>query len=249
MSKHTAYVLHSGGIDSSTVLYMAAEMYDPKNVIGVSINYGQRHFKEIEQALAICDHLGCRHEVLRIEGMPSSMLTDPNREIPNVSYEEIRGVSPTYVPFRNGQLLSKITARAVSGLEPPEGKFAPNSASIWFGAHAEDAVGWAYPDCTPEFIGAMANAIYIGTYHQVRLVAPLMYSMKFQIILAGQRLGVPWPATWSCYAGEKLHCGTCPTCRARNRAFLPLSDLRPLRTAFLTTSSASPVSPPKPKHR
>jgi len=63
-----------------------------------------------------------------------------------------------------------------------------------------------------------------------------MYSMKFQIILAGQRLGVPWPATWSCYAGEKLHCGTCPTCRARNRAFLQANVLDP-------TTYAAPLEP------
>jgi len=227
MTKHKAYVLHSGGIDSTTCLYMAIDMCGPQNVIGVSIDYGQRHRKEIDQAELICNHVACRHEVVSLT-VPPTMLTDPTEEIPNITYEEIKGVSPTYVPFRNGQLLSKIAGIAVVGIRA-EG----DTASIWFGAHAEDAANWAYPDCSPEFIGAMSNAIYVGTYHQVRLMTPLMFMMKYQIIHEGQKLRVPWPATWSCYAGGDLHCGACPTCYARHRAFLQAEVLDPTTYATL----------------
>ena len=91
--------------------------------------------------------------------------------------------------------------------------------TIYFGAHAEDAKNWAYPDCTPEFIGAMACAIYIGTYKAVRVNAPLTYITKGQTIEWGTKLNVPYALTWSCYKGEELHCGTCPTCRSRKTAF------------------------------
>jgi 7-cyano-7-deazaguanine synthase len=92
--------------------------------------------------------------------------------------------------------------------------------ALYFGAHAEDARAWAYPDCTPEFIGAMANAIYIGSYQQLRLRTPLEWLTKADIIQLGDRLGVPWEQTWSCYAGGQSHCGTCPTCRARRQGFV-----------------------------
>ena len=65
----------------------------------------------------------------------------------------------------------------------------------------------------------MANAIYIGTYRTVRLHTPLMWMKKHEIIQCGESLGVNWSTTWSCYAGEENHCGTCPTCRARHKAF------------------------------
>jgi 7-cyano-7-deazaguanine synthase len=206
----TAIVLHSGGIDSTTCLYMAAEAFGRKNIAGLSVHYGQRHEKEIYQAQVICQQLGVEHHVVKMTDLPMSMLTNPDVQVPSASYEELgKGVSPTYVPFRNGNLLSHVTSIAQ----------AQRASAIYFGAHAEDAHNWAYPDCTPEFIGAMANAIYIGTYHQVRLITPLEWLTKHEIIRAGNALGIPWSLTWSCYKGEELHCGTCPTCRARQDGF------------------------------
>jgi 7-cyano-7-deazaguanine synthase len=93
------------------------------------------------------------------------------------------------------------------------------TATIYIGVHADDGVNWAYPDCTPEFIGAMANAIYIGTYHKVRIRAPLQYDAKPDVVAKGNQLGVDFKNTWSCYKGEGIHCGTCPTCRSRKEAF------------------------------
>jgi 7-cyano-7-deazaguanine synthase len=162
------------------------------------------------------------------------MLTDPQIEIPNLSYSDIKGVSPTYVPFRNGNLLSLVTAKAQQWVNAEikrlsrdkmtdvdtATKLMRDSAGIYFGAHAEDAMNWAYPDCTPEFIGAMANAIYVGTYSCVRLHTPLEWLSKVEIIGLGESLGVDWENTWSCYKGDELHCGTCPTCRARKAGFV-----------------------------
>ncbi len=206
MSK--ALVLHSGGVDSSTCLAIAMKAFD--EIISVSANYGQRHLKEINYAKELCDHYGVAHEYFTLPDMPTTMLTDPDSEIPDASYANLPdGISPTYVPFRNGLLLSRIASIAQ----------ASEADAIFFGAHAEDAQNWAYPDCTPEFIGAMANAIFIGTYQKTRLHTPLMWMKKYEIIQLGSKLGVPWKMTWSCYKGEDLHCGICPTCRARKEAF------------------------------
>lgn len=82
-------------------------------------------------------------------------------------------------------------------------------------------------DCTPEFIGAMASAIYIGTYHQVRLHAPLTWLTKAEVIRLGVQLNVPYELTWSCYEGGGKHCGVCPTCRARKQAFMDADVVDP----------------------
>lgn len=279
-----AFVLLSGGIDSTTCLHQAIADFAPEqDIIGpaligncrgrgldwveaISIDYGQRHIKEAGYAKATCERLGIKHTVLPIGdwvlGGKNTMLTDRNVAIPDISYEQIKGVSPTYVPFRNGTMLSVITAHAqkyvneqirqkvveLNSRAPTEGKphygadgiqiaqekataMAVDLCGVYFGAHAEDAANWAYPDCTPEFIGAMANAIYIGSYRAIRLYAPIQWDKKDDIIRKGERLGVKWAYTWSCYAGGELHCGTCPTCRARHQGFLKAGVTDPTKYA------------------
>jgi 7-cyano-7-deazaguanine synthase len=210
-----AYVLLSGGVDSTTCLYLANKEFDGQ-AIGVSVDYGQRHKKEMDYAKASCRQLGISHQILDLRNIvPRTMLTDDKEAVPDISYSDITGVSPTYVPFRNGLLLSALTSHVVGAY----GKTIVEEWGLYFGAHAEDAHNWAYPDCTPEFIGAMANAIYVGTYHSIRLHTPLQWLNKVEIIQLGERHGVDWSKTWSCYRGEEVHCGTCPTCRARKDGF------------------------------
>jgi len=212
-------------------LYLAAEAFGIENTVALSIYYGQRHAVEIDAAQNICDRLGCEHHIIKGLDLPESMLTRKDSIIPNVSYDELGpGISPTYVPFRNGNLLSCAAAIAQSQY----------GVALYFGAHAEDAQNWAYPDCTPEFIGAMANAIYVGTYHQVRLITPLEWLTKKDIIDWGTRLRVPWELTWSCYKGESLHCGLCPTCRARNEGFIAAGQIDPTQYAIDPYAPASP---------
>jgi len=214
-----AFVLLSGGVDSTTCLYKAANEFP--NIEGISIHYGQRHLKELEYAKKSCDAWSIVHTILTLnpDVLSGAMLTDERIEIPSVSYADLpHGVSPTYVPYRNGTLLSLVTAYAQKWVNKQQAP-TPREAGIYFGAHAEDAHNWAYPDCTPEFIGAMANAIYVGTYKAVRLHTPVMWMQKYEIIQLGETLGVDWGLTWSCYKCEELHCGVCPTCRARQDAF------------------------------
>lgn len=221
-----AAVLLSGGIDSTTCLYLAAKEYGPDNVIALSVDYGQRHEKELDHAQKSISKLNIFDSfVLDLQRVvPKTMLTDTQREIPNVSYNDIKGTSPTYVPFRNGLMLSA-AASTFHGMLLNGGMGTLDSVkesgehALYFGAHAEDAANWAYPDCTPEFIGAMANAIYIGTYGEVRLHTPLQWLNKKQIIQLGETVGVDWSLTWSCYKGGEVHCGECPTCRSRREGF------------------------------
>lgn len=217
------FILLSGGADSTTTLAIAAEEFPDASLACISINYGQRHRKELECASKIAGLYDADHIIIDLPGVLSGMLVDkPNNEvIPNVSYAELpHGISPTYVSFRNGSMLSVLAARAQSWIMDVEKSGAIAEATVYIGVHADDGVNWAYPDCTPEFIGAMANAIYVGTYNKVRLRAPLQYMSKAEVITRGTALDVPWQETWSCYKGEEKHCGICPTCRSRREAFI-----------------------------
>lgn len=234
-----AFVLLSGGLDSTVALALACRDYG-NDVQGISIDYGQRHVKEAEFAAWQCQLRGLTHTIIPLDNvLRGGMLTSTKEKIPDITYGEIKGVSPTYVPFRNGTMLSVITAHAQrwvndeishrvrSATTKPD----PCEAAIYMGAHADDAHNWAYPDCTPEFLGAMANAIYIGTYHAVRLRTPLMSMTKAEIVRVGYGLNVDFAMTWSCYAGSELHCGACPTCYSRQEAFEQAGVIDPTRYA------------------
>ncbi len=220
-----AYVLLSGGVDSSTCLGFAIREVGRPLVTAYSVDYGQRHVKEMDHAKKVAAYFDVPHIVLALPGIPKVMLTDPEAEVPNAAYADLKGVSPTYVPFRNGQLISRLAGVAAHDIEQHNQKsefYGTDErwkGTLYFGAHAEDAAGDAYPDCRFDFVGSMAAAVYIGSYHSLRLRAPLIEMFKDDIILAGIKLGVPYHLTWSCYKGEELHCGTCPTCRARKDGF------------------------------
>lgn len=207
-----AYVLLSGGLDSSTLLFRAVQEFN-HSVCAVSVQYGQRHLKELNCAKDVAQDAGViEHRFIDLTHiMGEGGLTDQELVIPKKSYDELEGVSLTYVPFRNGLMLSALSSIAQAD---------PEAEAVYYGAHAEDAANWAYPDCTPEFIGAMANAIYIGTYMKIRLHTPYMWYKKSEIVTDGMGLGVPYDLTWSCYEGGETHCGECPTCRARYQAFI-----------------------------
>jgi 7-cyano-7-deazaguanine synthase len=205
-----ALVLLSGGIDSTTCAAIAFEEHD--EVQGVSFIYGQKHDREVWAAREVAEHYDMKHEIIQLPNVfkgSGSTLIDVDKPNPECSYDEITGVSPTYVPFRNGILTSYAAAVALT----------KQCDFVYFGAHSEDAANWAYPDCTPEFIGAMAAAIYVGTYHKVRLLTPLQWMDKKDVVLTGMHLEAPYELTWSCYNGTEVACGVCPTCRSRREAF------------------------------
>jgi 7-cyano-7-deazaguanine synthase len=218
-------VLLSGGLDSTTCLAMADQQYGARNggIEAVSFDYGQKHRAELVAAGAVASYYEIDHTILEVPKVPyqgshaSALIPSDKVEMPHQTYEELAenyGVSPTYVPYRNGTLLSLAAAMATS-----VSMFHECEAEVWFGAHAEDAHNWAYPDCTPEFIGAMANAIYVGSYHRVRLIAPLQWRSKSEVVAIGLGVEAPFELTLSCYEGTRPACGVCPTCVARLHAF------------------------------
>lgn len=241
-SPEKVFVLLSGGIDSSSALGIARQEFPEAEFEAVTIDYGQRHKLEIQAAEEVAAHFHVPHITIDAKGFMEGMLVDKgptaNEVIPEVSYAELpEGISPTYVTFRNGLMLSILAARAQAwvmqkqqeyedqkkdwGIEEHSGNpptIEPN-AYIFLGIHADDGTNWAYPDCTQEFIGPMSAAIYIGTYNRVRVRAPFTFHNKATVVALGEAAGVPWEKTWSCYKGESLQCGVCPTCRSRKEAF------------------------------
>ena len=147
--------------------------------------------------------------ISKLLGSLQSPITNFARVMNQLAEKGGEGTVDTYVPFRNGLFLSFAAAVAVS----------VGAAVIYYGAHADDAAGRAYPDCTPEFETAMNQAIYEGSGRTCRLEAPLLNWNKAGVVKEGLRLHVPYELTWSCYEGGDVPCGVCGTCRDRAAAF------------------------------
>lgn len=216
-----ALVLSSGGVDSTTCVGLAVNKFGKENVSTVSVFYGQKHSKELECANKIAEYYGVKHYQLDLSGILQysncSLLSHSTEEIELGSYEEQsnraqNGMVSTYVPFRNGLMLSSVASLAMS-------IYPEDTTYIYLGAHADDAAGNAYADTSKAFTDAMYTAIKEGTYNQVLVAAPLVDMNKAGVVKTGLELGVPYHLTWSCYNGQEKACGKCGTCIDRLEAF------------------------------
>jgi 7-cyano-7-deazaguanine synthase len=198
-----AVVLLSGGLDSAIVLYLAhAQGYLCRCLI---FDYGQLHKKEVIQAVKIAQSLACDYRILKIDfPWKGSALLDQKIKVPEKIAE---GIPATYVPGRNIIFLSFAVSFAQT----------IKAQAIFIGAHAQDYSG--YPDCRPEFFKVFTKMAKLGTLANFKIFVPLLHKNKAQIIRLGQKLGVPFNLTWSCYRGAKRPCGKCDSCYYRAKGF------------------------------
>jgi 7-cyano-7-deazaguanine synthase len=203
-----ALVLFSGGLDSTV---LAAQLRaDGIETRLLSIDYGQRHAKELDMAEKIAQALGLPHRILRLPDLGpllgGSSLTDDQVELPEGHYAE-ESMKATVVPNRNMILLSLAGGHALSiGFN-----------TIAYAAHAGDHT--IYPDCRPEFADAMEKALGLADWQNLNLHRPFVNFSKEELVRTGNELGAPLELTWSCYAGREKHCGKCGTCVERIEAF------------------------------
>ena len=216
-TKKKALVLSSGGLDSTTVLAMAANQgFD---LYSLSFSYGQRHLFELQAAEKVAVAMGVKRHLLSrvdLKTVGGSALTDDiavpkNRSEPHIADE----IPVTYVPARNTIFLSYALAWAE----------VLDAWDIFIGVNAVDYSG--YPDCRPEFIQAfetmanLATKAAVENRGRIRIHTPLLEMTKAQIIQTGTALGVDYGLTHSCYdpSSDGKACGSCDSCILRKNGF------------------------------
>ncbi len=221
-----AVVLLSGGLDSVTVLAIAAQA--GHSVHALSFRYGQRHALELQCAARQAERFGARaHEVVdlghlgRLVAPATALVEGSALVVPKGRDVEHAGDIPvTYVPARNTLFLSYALAWA-EALE---------ARDIFIGVNALDYSG--YPDCRPAFIESFARTANLatrvgveGTGDAIRIQTPLIDLSKAGIVTRGLGLGVDYADTVSCYdpiADEQQRpraCGRCDSCQLRRKGF------------------------------
>ena len=199
----------SGGMDSSTLVYHYWR--NGHNVTALGFDYGQRHKKELISAAEICKGIDVSFTVADLSRIApliagQSSQLNPDVDVPHGHYAA-ENMKQTVVPNRNMIMLSVAIGHAIS----------EQADAVAYGAHAGDHT--IYPDCREEFACALDLAAMLCDWRKVRLLRPFSRIGKHDICAMGDKHGVPFEKTWSCYEGQEVHCGKCGTCVERREAF------------------------------
>jgi 7-cyano-7-deazaguanine synthase len=203
-------VILSGGVDSATILAEEVEQRGPAAVAALFCAYGAKHNEaEGRRSEMLAGHYGVlweRCDLSDLRRLLRSTLLLGGDALPLGEYSD-ETQRQTVVPFRNGVMLAVAVAWAAS----------IGATEVLIGSHAGDQA--VYPDCRPAFTAPFSAAATAGTYEGVRVRAPFAGLTKAEIVKRGAARGVPWPYTWSCYAGGEEPCGVCGACYSRAQAF------------------------------
>ncbi len=210
----------SGGLDSSTLAYLAIKKTSPylqNRVYSLTFDYGQIHRKELVSAKKIAKLIqAVEHKIVKFDLTlwGGSSLTDKSIPIPKNRMKLIsESIPSTYVPARNTIFLAFALAYAE----------AIKADEIYIGVNSVDYSG--YVDCRPAFINKFQELVKVGTVagvkgKVVKIKTPLINLSKKEIVRLGEKLAVPWDRTWSCYVGKRLACGVCDSCQLRLKGFM-----------------------------
>ena len=209
-----AIVLLSGGLDSTTALYLAkSQGFD--EIYALTFEYGQKHDRELRAARDVARTAGVKEHkfvTLLLNQWDGCSLTDEKMDIKDGDLAR-EGIPDTYVPARNMVFLS-VAASYADAL---------GVTDIFLGVSEVDYSG--YVDCREEFIRSMEQTINLGTvlgaerHRHITLHAPFMHMAKADEVRLGMSLGVDYSLTWTCYRGGERPCGTCDSCLLRAKAF------------------------------
>jgi 7-cyano-7-deazaguanine synthase len=212
-------VLLSGGMDSGTLLALAKVNFD--KVSALSIDYAQRHKRELNSAVKLAQHYNVRHKILDVSNinalLQGSSLTSDDISVPHGHYAD-ESMKLTVVPARNTILLSIVAGWAIS----------MGFTHVAYAAHAGDHA--IYPDCRPKYVEAMQGVFDVFHYWPIKLWTPFLEVNKSEILRIGLEHNVPYELTWTCYdpQGTDLACGKCGSCTERLEAFRDNNSVDPL---------------------
>ncbi len=241
--RNLGVMLLSGGLDSTTVATFAKNKgYE---LAAITLQYGQKHSRELEAAKKISGVLGIKHETIDVSffgkiAWYSALTTPGSFDVPKMlSRENIAKEIPvTYVPLRNTFFITIAAAFLESfalNLIEKENQDPGNiNASLFIAANAIDYSG--YPDCRPEYYREIVKTLALGSKlgtqygRKIKIETPVISKTKAEIVKMAIKLGAPLEYTWSCYEGGEFPCGSCDSCILRAKGFTEAGYQDPLIT-------------------
>jgi 7-cyano-7-deazaguanine synthase len=238
---HKVVVSLSGGLDSTTLLYLMVKKLGKENVSALSFDYNQRHDVELNQAKKTCQKLGVDHRIISLGflgDIVSKVSAMVKGDVPTPSIDDLDAKKqvPTYVPFRN-TILSAITMSYAESVGADS-----IALGVQYGDYAmKDGSGsriYHYWDTSDLFHKAMQNIADLNDKHKITFIAPFVSLTKVDEIKLGREIGVPYEDTWTCYNPTKITtttnkllykpCSICPSCAGRVDSFKKLGLIDPV---------------------
>lgn len=207
-TNNKAYVICSGGLDSTTAAAFAKYVYG-YDVTLLHYDYGcQAGYKEMESIMKIAEALDCKFAIenlVFLKRLGGNALVDSSIKIA----DSIEGAeyAHEWVPFRNGLMIA-LTAAMCDRFDV---------RYIFLGLNLEE--GGAFPDNTEEFYQLFNKVLAIGSTSRPIIINPLGNLMKHEIVKLALEINAPIHLSWSCYRGNDKHCGICAPCYMRKKAF------------------------------
>ena len=213
----TAYVMLSGGIDSTTALYLALNHGNYKEIIGIEFTYDQRPLTESQRVAQICQTSGINRYVINY----------PTANIVNADGYQCDSIK---LPESNG-IYYLLTHHLASQIKPPE----KNQSQIIAGQIMYD--WWApdynsrtddtfsrhkyYPQASPIMYGQLNSLLKrdTGGLSAIEVITPLIFFNKQQVVQIAVDTATPLELTWSCPNSSEKPCGICSQCNERRDAF------------------------------
>jgi 7-cyano-7-deazaguanine synthase len=204
----------SGGLDSTTLLYMLVDKYGKDNVFALSFFYQQKQNIELELAKKSCEKLAVNHQIIdlsfvgELNKKTSANIIGTDIEMPTI-LEVLGDPTPsTYVSFRNQLFTTILLSYAETN----------DCGAVALGLNSNDQ--YNYWDTTPEFVERMQALADLNRTGRIELFTPLVNLNKTEEIKIGMDLGVDYSLTMTCYNPEAGHsCGKCASCAERVAGF------------------------------
>ncbi len=207
-------ILLSSGLDSVVCLAEAKEKYNIK--LALTFDYGQRaKDEEISSSKLIAKYYGIEHKIIKLDMLNeiSNSALNGKSKIPQLNEKKLDDINITdktakavWVPNRNGLFIN--IAAAIADAE--------KYSYIIIGANKEE--GATFKDNSQKFIDAINNSLKYSALNNVQVYAPLINLNKTEIVKKGIELNIPFDKIYSCYTGEKKHCGKCESCLRLKKA-------------------------------
>ena len=214
----------SGGLDSTTLVYLLVNKYGKDRVKALSFDFGQRHNIELDMAVATAKKLGIEHNIYKLDYLKeiaqATCALIAGSELKPKTAEENAGDPQvnTYVPFRNLQFAAITAAYAES----------QECETVFQGLNAVDEYG--YWDTSLEFTDRVNDVLSLNRQNPVEFVAPFVELYKDDELKLAKQLSevFGWDileSTWSCYNGKTeehnfKECGVCNTCTEKLTGYI-----------------------------
>ncbi|MFM9327871.1 7-cyano-7-deazaguanine synthase QueC [Paenibacillus mesotrionivorans] len=204
LKNEKAFVVFSGGQDSTTCLFWAKSMF--AEVEAVTFDYGQRHKAEIQCATEIAKELGIRQTILDMSLLNQLAPNALTRQ--DIDIDQKEGELPT--TFVDGRNLLFLSFAAIAAKQA-------GARHLVTGVCETDFSG--YPDCRDSFIKSLNVTLNLSMDYPFVIHTPLMWLDKAETWRLADELGAfqfVREKTLTCYNGIPGDgCGECPACKLR----------------------------------